>query len=200
MTTFAGFEYPRAIPTLPKGTPAKRLEAQRKLQAMHGQHYKRVAGPYTQGDPAPLTGKDDGRMFYLDEAEGMDGDFQPGLRWTWADEVEGVGRSIDHTGWWADDHESDKIRGMVFRLNHGRGFIAGWSMGAGMIGNVEYDIYDEERTAAYAADRMAERAAEDSREADEEYRKEQEAIEKAAEEEQAMRDAVTHHLETAGWV
>ena len=129
-------------------------------------------GPYYQNEPAPLVPyKDHGRMFYLDTAGGRDGDFQPGLRWEWADKVDGVGRAIGHTGWWTEDEGGDKLRGMVFRLPRQRGFLAGYSMGEGMIGEVEYTIYDDELTAAFAADKLAEHAAERSRE---EWEREQE--------------------------
>jgi hypothetical protein len=196
MTSFAGFEYPRQFAILPKGTPKQRLEAQRQLQAKYGKPYKRITGPYYQSEPAPNT---DGRMFYMGEHETL-GDFMPGLRWKWADKCEDVGRSIDHTGWFCDDFQEDKIRGMVFRLNHGKGFLAGWSMGEGMISSLEYEIYKTEREAAYAADRLAEKHAEADREANEKYYQEQKAEEEAEEKLQEMKDAVAKQLEQAGWV
>ena len=93
--------------------------------------------------------------FYLD-SDGM-----PDLRWKWADEV----IDLSHTGWWSDEHgDSEKIRGLVFRLPSGRGFLAGWSMGKGMASSLDYDIYSDEESAAYAADSMAEDVAEQQRE------------------------------------
>ena len=50
------------------------------------------------------------------------------------------------------------------RLPHNRGFLVGWSMGEGMISEIEYTIYDDERNAARAADSLAEEAAEKERE------------------------------------
>ena len=50
------------------------------------------------------------------------------------------------------------------RLPHNRGFLAGWSMGEGMISEIEYTVYDDERDAAWAADSLAENAAEKERE------------------------------------
>ena len=50
------------------------------------------------------------------------------------------------------------------RLPNNRGFLAGWSMGEGMISEIEYVIYDNEREAAWAADSLAEKTAEKERE------------------------------------
>jgi len=50
------------------------------------------------------------------------------------------------------------------RLPHNRGFLAGWSIGEGMISEIEYTIYDDERDAALAADSIAEEVAERERE------------------------------------
>jgi len=116
MTTFAGFEFPQEIPILPRAPLAKRL-AEYKLT-----HGKRVCGPYFRTEPSPNPS---GMSFYLDS------DFQPGLRWEWADEIDGA--RIQHRGWYSDEYgDAEKIRGLVFRLPHGRGFLAGWSMGEGM--------------------------------------------------------------------
>ena len=50
------------------------------------------------------------------------------------------------------------------RLPNNRGFLAGWSMGEGMISEIEYIIYDDEHETAWAADSLAEEAAEKERE------------------------------------
>jgi hypothetical protein len=94
--------------------------------------------------------------------------------------VEGV--RIRHTGWFTDDYRDEKIRGLVFTLPKGRGFLAGWTMGEGMASFVECDIYETADEAAHAADSLAEDAADDEREA-------REAREK---EEQAQREAEEH--------
>ncbi|WP_197517127.1 MULTISPECIES: hypothetical protein [Burkholderia] len=95
-----------------------------------------------------------GKGFYL-ESDGM-----PALRWTWCDEIDGA--NIEHTGWFTDEHgDGNTIRGIVFRLPHGRGFLPGWSMGERMASEIEYShVYDDERDAARAADDMAERVSE----------------------------------------
>lgn len=137
---FASIEYPKKLWSLPTGTLAKRL-------ADHKEGKRFVSG-YYQNEPGINP---DGKMFYLES------DFMPGLRWQWADEIV----NIRHTGWFTDPYKVDKIRGLVFRLSHERGFLAAWSMGKEMIGEVEYYIYGDERQAAFAADKLAQSKAED---------------------------------------
>lgn len=150
---FAGFQWPRYVATLPKGSQAERLE-----------NYKKpVTGPYYHAPK--LVGRDHGRGFYLDDA-GM-----PGLRWQWCDEVQDV--NIRHTGWHCDEFQGDKIRGLVFTLPHGRGFLAGWSMGERMSSAIEYGVYETAAQAAYAADSIAEDAAEKQREYEEQQRQDE---------------------------
>jgi hypothetical protein len=98
-----------------------------------------------------------GRGFYLSAREA------PGLRWEWADECDGA--RIRHTGWFCDEDQCTKIRGIVMRLPRGRGFLAGWSMGEGMASTVDYSpIFDNAADAAACADSMAENAADNERE------------------------------------
>jgi len=152
--TFAGFNFPKYLSELPKGTKKQRQE-----------RYKHTGGYYSA--PTPNA---DGFSCYLDS------DFSnPIHRWKWCDEV--ADASIGHTGWYTDEYgDSDKIRGIVIRLNHDRGFIVGWSMGEGMATSVETDhIYDDEVSAAYAADSLAEDAAEKEREYQEEEDEREEA-------------------------
>lgn len=152
--SFAGFSWPRHVVELPKGTPYARLQA-RKFNKAHvaASPYYHAPAPIMRGNTKP------GRSFYLESA-GM-----PGLRWQYADDVEGA--PICHTGWFTDPYgDGDKIRGIVFRLPHARGFLYGWTYGDGMIASINGDIWpaDDEAGAAYAADQDAERAAESERE------------------------------------
>ena len=156
--TFAGFEFPQTIAILTRGPLSKRLEEYKRT------HGKRVCGPYFRTQPAE---NQKGMSFYLDS------DFMPDMRWTWADEVDGT--HIRHTGWFADDFQDQTIRGIVFRLPAGRGFLAGWSMGKGMASGLDYDVWDNEADAAREADRMAERTAEAEREYQEEQQLELDA-------------------------
>lgn len=118
----------------------KRLEARKHTGAYYMQ--------------SPTAGKDEYRSFYLDS------DFMPTLRHRTADEI----LTLSHTGWFCDDMQLQTIYGLVFRLPHERGFLAGWSMGEGMASTLDTTIYDDEEAAAYIADSMAENAAENERE------------------------------------
>lgn len=150
--TFAGFNWPRHVANLPKGTLQERLARQIKLRAEG-----HCVGPYYHA-PKPIL---DGKMpihrgFYFND-QGM-----PGLRWKWADEVDPD--TIHHTGWFVDeDGTGDKIRGVVFTLPKSRGFMCGWSMGRNMAAGVEYDVIEHKETAAAAADIFAESVAEEQR-------------------------------------
>ena len=112
---------------------------------------RKHCGPY-YGNPA-YAGIDNSRFFYLNS------DFMPTLRWQWADSIV----QLDHNGWYSDDFEDQTIRGFVMRLPKNRGFLAGWSMGENMASEIEVDIYPDQESAAYAADTMAEHAAERQR-------------------------------------
>lgn len=149
---FAGFHWPRFVAVLPKGSKAKRLE----------QYKAPLTGPYSHA-PKPVNLRTHkGQSFYLGQ-HGQSGFGQPGLRWEWCDEVEDA--SIKHTGWFTTEFGSgDKIRGMVFTLPHSRGFLAGWSMGEGMASVIDCELYTTAGDAAYAADSLAEDAAEEQRE------------------------------------
>ena len=134
--TFAGFNFPRYIPELSKS-----------------RYDKRTSRSVYYVAPRPnQAGKSYG--FYLNNAGSPS-------RWVWCDEVDGA--RIKHTGWFCDEYQDEKIRGLVVRLPHGR-FLSGWSMGEGMCGEVDGRLYTNEVEAAYAADSMAEDVAERERE------------------------------------
>jgi hypothetical protein len=138
---FAGFAWPRHVARMPKRF------------ASIAERNAYPCGEYYHAPKPNSTGKG----FYL-ESDGM-----PALRWTWCDEVSGAG--VNHTGWFADEHgDGDTIRGIVFRLPHGRGFLVGWSMGEHMASEIDYStVYADEIDAARAADSMAESVAERER-------------------------------------
>lgn len=161
---FAGFNFPKYVWSLPRGPLSKRLERAKNP----------VTGPRYHS-PRPVERRQDaGQGFYLEDAHGSFA-----LRWKWCDEVGGI--RIRHTGWFCDDFQDEKIRGLVFRLPKGRGFLAGWSMGEGMASEVAGDIHATEEEAAFTADSMAESAAEDERERREEYEREREEQEEREE-------------------
>lgn len=161
MKTFAGFNYPKSIYQLP--TPCN-LEGVRKKRAL-----RKYCGPYYQNNPAPVTGPHPGGFFYLSS------DFEPGRYIKRADEI----IRLDHTGWFCDDFPDQTIHGIVIYLPHGK-FLAGWSMGEGMASNYDGDIYDDETEAAHVADQIAEIAAENARE----YQEDQRRLEKQEEQNQ----------------
>ena len=139
---FAGFQWPRYVATL---TPLSGLRKKRELRKVCGGYYH-----------APTPNSNNGRGFYLDDAG------QPFTRWQWADDVEGA--HISHSGWFTDDYgDSEKIRGIVILLPHGR-YMAGWSMGEGMASTIEPGVFDDIVDAARVADSIAENAADHERE------------------------------------
>lgn len=67
--------------------------------------------------------------------------------------------SID--GYYCDaDCMGETLQPIVARLAHGRGFLAGWTMGKGMCASLMTAIYDDARDAAMAAHDDAEQCAE----------------------------------------
>lgn len=147
-TTYAGFEFPKYLADLPSEPIKERLKKFK-------QGNRRLTSGYFQSKPCALENQQErGRSFYHES------DFMPGLRFEYCDQVENV-RGIDHKGWFTDpDGMSDVIRGIVFRLPHNRGFLAGWTMGESMVSKVECYIYDDIWACAHAADDMARRVAE----------------------------------------
>lgn len=147
---FAGFSFPHQIAALPKGSFEERI--------------KRYKNPTTSGYRIPLNVNTDSASFYLES------DFMPSLRWAWCDDIPGdwdetsLAPNISHTGWFIDDHQDETMRGIVLKLPRNRGYLAGWSMGEGMISEVSYDVIDNVRDAVLQADSMAENVAELNRE------------------------------------
>lgn len=145
-SVFAGFNYPRYIAALPRGTMAERLARRTPIKC--GKVYLMQPNPVAPG-------QDNAVAFYLGDGS------QPFTRWAWCDDAND---RIGHTGWFCDyDGQGDKIRGLVVRLPHDRGFLAGWSMGDDMIGEVYRSIYHCELEAARVADAAAEAVAEEAR-------------------------------------
>lgn len=71
-------------------------------------------------------------------------------------------------GYYIDSHCDETIEPIVARLNHGRGFLIGWTMGAGMCAALDTGhIYDDIEGAARAAHSMADSEAETMRDNEE---------------------------------
>lgn len=178
--SFASFDWPKYAWRIPVGTPKSRLEKTRLHRPCCGEY---------QLNCVLLTADTQERSFYLGS------DFMPGLRWEWADVI--CPRTIRHKGWFCDeDGFGDTMRGLVFRLPHGRGFLPAWSMGEGMCGAVDYSqVYNTDTDAALAADSWAERVAEDGRAFQAKERAEAEALE-AVHEESLANDAACRDIAT----
>ena len=67
------------------------------------------------------------------------------------------------SGYYADDYQDATLEPIIARLPSGRGFLAGWTMGAGMCGTLEPEVYPDAESAASAAHVAAEYAAERER-------------------------------------
>jgi hypothetical protein len=67
------------------------------------------------------------------------------------------------SGYYADDYQDATLEPIIARLPSGRGFLAGWTMGANMCGTLESEVYPDEESAASAAHCAAECAAERER-------------------------------------
>ena len=137
--SFAGFTLPRlrGINAELARPLARRLDDARAFRRQYGRAGLRMAGPYQcrQFATASALG------FYLDDSATM-----PGLRYTLGDEFDCGG--------------PDAIAALVLRLPHGRGFLAGWTMGDHMASEVSRDIIEDETGAMRAAQDAAEREAE----------------------------------------
>jgi hypothetical protein len=121
---------------------------------------RKYTGPY-YWSPAKPGG---GRGFYqASRYLGMDragSSFE--LRLEDANDHLGHSRMSQITGYYTDE-DGDTLKPIVARLPHSRGFLAGWTMGAGMCASLELDVYDTIEDAARAAHSVAEYAAEKER-------------------------------------
>lgn len=131
---------------------------------------RRYVGPYQYTVPTP--GPTAGRGYYASDDNGASETRDSMFRLRACEPP----RRFDH-GWYCDDLQHDSIRPVVLRLPHGRGFLAGWTMGAGMASTIEPGLYLDEKDAWRAADSAAESAAEAEREYQAEERERIEAEE-----------------------
>ena len=66
-------------------------------------------------------------------------------------------------GYHCDQYGDSTLRPIIARLPHGRGFLAGWTMGAGMAACIDPYIYEDAEDAARAAHDLAEHDADAER-------------------------------------
>jgi hypothetical protein len=123
---------------------------------------RKFCGPYQWTPSKPGTG----RWFYMGKGLTV-GDSTFRLRIEDANECLPPGSRLRFiNGYYTDDDSclSDTLKPIIARLPHGRGFLAGWTMGEGMSSCVDAHIWETEEEAARAAHDMAERDAEKERE------------------------------------
>jgi hypothetical protein len=124
---------------------------------------RKVCGPYKWRPSEPNKG----RGFYQAskhlacDARGSTFD----LRLELANEHLRGYRLCDINGYYADTFQDTTLTPIVARLPHGRGFLAGWTMGTGMCASLDCSIYSDAESAARAAHSMAEYDAEKERDA-----------------------------------
>jgi hypothetical protein len=140
MEIFAGFTLPRLrnINAEKRAPLWQRLADFKIYSKQYGKPMFSPCGPYQCRQFAGNDGLD----FYLDDSATM-----PLLRYT-------LGKSYGYD-------ECEPMTALVMRLAHGRGFLAGWTMGENMASEVSRYIWDDEADAMNEAERMTQRAAED---------------------------------------
>lgn len=92
------------------------------------------------------------------------------------------------TGYYCDTDSQETIEPIIARLPRSRGFLAGWTMGEGMVGGLDTDIYDSPESAAQAAHSLAEMTADRQREFEERERAELDEAERGREAEREQED------------
>jgi hypothetical protein len=124
---------------------------------------REYTGPYYWTPSKPGTG----RGFYQSSRGLACGDSTFSLRLELANDHI-TGRVANTTAYWCDEDGSTTLTPIIARLPHGRGFLAGWTMGKGMAACVDADIHANPSDAAYAAHDMAECDAGKERDRDQE--------------------------------
>lgn len=121
---------------------------------------RKTCGPYQWTPTTP--GK--GRGFYSSSRNQLEmGDATFRLRLELANDHL-RGRLARTNGYYCDLDGDTTLTPVIARLPHGRGFLAGWTMGAGTCGALDAYVYSDVRDAAGAAHQMAENDAEAQRE------------------------------------
>lgn len=124
---------------------------------------RKVCGPYTWKPTEP--GK--GRGFYQSskglfcDPRGSTFDLRLELANDHPNDC-GYGSLSRITGYYCDEFQDETLKPIVARLPHCRGFLAGWTMGRGMCGALDAEIYQTIEDAARAAHSKAEYDAEES--------------------------------------
>lgn len=112
---------------------------------------RRFCGPYTWQPSRAGSG----RGFYMG-SDGASCDPRGSTFRLRLEEVPANRRGV--CGYFADP-DADSFKPIIARLPHGRGYLAGWTLGAGMCAELEPELHADEREARHAAHDAAERAA-----------------------------------------
>ena len=122
---------------------------------------RKVCGPYTWEPHQLERGAHPGRGFYQ-SPKGLAMDRHGSmfaLRIEKANDHLG-GRLAQTDGYYCDESGDETLQPIVARLAHGRGFLAGWTMGRSMCETLDGMIHDTIEDAAQAAHSLAEHDAE----------------------------------------
>lgn len=124
---------------------------------------RQYVGPYYFEPAKPGAG----RGFYQASRGMACGDSTFSLRLELAnDHIDGRLASVN--GYYCDSYGDATLTPIIARLPHGRGFMAGWTMGNGMAASLDATLYPTASDAAHAAHSMAEYDAEEERNREEE--------------------------------
>ena len=138
---------------------------------------RKSCGPYRWTPARPGSG----RSFYQFGKGGLRMDpagSSFALRLEWANDLLPRGSRLGLiNGYFCDEFQDCTMIPIVARLPRSRGFLAGWTMGAGMLASLDATIWETAEDAARAAHDEAERSAESEREYQERERAEFEAEE-----------------------
>lgn len=125
------------------------------------QRKRKHTGPYRWKPAKPNTG----RGFYSSSRDMLEMDKAGStFRLRLEDANDHItGRLSRVTGYYADDFQDFTFHPVIARLPRQRGFLAGYSAGAGMCAALNATIYETAEDAAYAAHSMAEYEADENR-------------------------------------
>lgn len=138
------------------------------------QRHHKHCGPYMWTPAQPGNG----RGFYQASRGLHCGDSTFRLRLEYANDVlPRHSRLAGIDGYYTDEFCDQTISPIIARLPRSRGFLAGWTMGGGMLAAVDADIYDTAEDAAQAAHNKAEYDAEEMQRDEARQREEMEAEE-----------------------
>lgn len=126
---------------------------------------RKSCGPYTWQPTEP--GK--GRGFYCASGRKHSVACDPrgstfDLRLMFANDTADISSRLKNTtGYYCDDFQDQTMQPIIALLPHKRGYLAGWTMGAGMCASLDGTIWPNTREAALAAHDLAEHDAEKER-------------------------------------